>query len=189
MREQHIHGAELLTDRIELLKKIGKHCITCEVGVAFGDFSREIVDIIQPKKHYMIDSWTYKGRYDEDAHNTVLKKFNYEITSGIVEIIRMDSIAGMVSLQDKSINFIYIDTDHTYKTTKKELYIANDKISKSGVIAGHDYKVGRFAPEYNGFIPYGVIEAVNEFVSELDYKFKYLTFEADQAYSFALIKR
>ncbi len=88
----------------------------------------------------------------------------------------------MRQVSDGSLDWIYIDTDHSYPTTRDELNLAEKKIKPEGYICGHDYTVG-FWSSYNR---YGVIEAVNQFCVEQDWGFAYLTHEADQHASFAL---
>jgi predicted O-methyltransferase YrrM len=167
-----------------------KFGITCEVGVAFGGFSQKIVEICQPKKHFLIDAWNQQGRYDETAYNSVLEKFSKGLKSGQVEIIRNNSVDGIKLLKDNSIDFIYIDTDHTYKSTKMELIASIEKMKPGGIISGHDYKAqGRYDYESKQLIPYGVVEAVQEFIIEYDYDLVYLTNEVDGFLSFSLKKR
>ena len=186
LAQRYLEGSTLVANRDVLLRKIPKGGITCEAGVAGGDFSRKMLEIIRPDKHYMVDSWVHPGRYDESLYQSVLFSFAGELESGKVEIIRGPSHKGLMSLPDKSINFIYIDTSHSYKDTVMELEVAKSKITDNGIIAGHDYRVGRFVPEHRAFVEYGVIQAVNEFVVQNDFKFKYLSFESNQFYSFAI---
>lgn len=188
LEQVHLDGAILLPNREELLNRIPKGGISCEAGVASGGYSRLIIDTMKPKKHYMIDSWAYKGRYDDSMYESVLNQFAPDIDAGRVSIVRGISYKALMTLPDHSIDFIYIDTSHTYKDTRLELEVAKDKITPAGIIAGHDYKEGRFAQEHSRFLRYGVIEAVNEFMVKYEFKLKYLTFESSQVYSFAIQK-
>lgn len=187
--QQRIDKTKLLTDRISLLHQLPKGCVTCEAGVAFGEFSRRIIDIVQPSAHYLIDSWTHAGRYDDAAFLVVLKEFKKELRSGQARLLRTDSVSGLLELPDVGIDFLYIDTDHSYQTTKKELVAAQAKVSLNGLIAGHDYTHGLFNPERQVYIKYGVVEAVNEFMRECDFDLRYLTVDSGGAYSFALQRR
>lgn len=186
MRQEHIAAARLLVDRDMLLEELPKQIITCEVGVAFGGFSRRIVDIVQPRRHVMIDSWNMPGRYDHEARAEVERVFAAELADECAMIIPTDSVAGLLLLPANSIDFIYLDSDHSYETTRKELLIARDKLAPGGIIAGHDYKDGVFMPGERKFHKFGVIQAVNEFMAETGFRLKYLTLEQDQPHSFAL---
>jgi hypothetical protein len=187
--ENRIANTKLLVDRTALLHRIPKNLVACEVGVAFGDFSQLIMEICQPRKLFLIDSWNFQGRYDNTALNKVNEKFVEDIASGCVEIIRADSLGGMTQLADQSVDFLYLDTDHTYATTKKELAIAALKVKPDGFIAGHDYKSqGRFDAARKKFIKYGVIEAVQEFMVNDVYDLVFLTNEPHGYLSYALKK-
>lgn len=177
MDQKYFEHTKVLVDRTELLRRIPKHCCTCEVGVATGNYSREIVDICQPRQHTMIDAYAYPGVYDEQTYNTMCARFAPEICSGLVNVIRMDSYAGIGALPDAATDFIYIDSSHSYEVTKKELCIAHRKISQNGIIAGHDYVTGYFNFDRNQYIQYGVIDAVFEFMVEFNYYMKWLTHE------------
>ena len=61
--------------------------------------------------------------------------------------------------EDSTFDWIYIDTDHSYELTYKELRGYAPKVKPDGIIAGHDYSMGNWIDAYR----YGVIEAVNEF--------------------------
>jgi len=180
--------ARILPDRQSLLERIPKGCVTCEVGVAFGTFSRNILNAVQPKKHYMIDSWVHAGRYDGTAFLAVLKEFKQELRTGQAGIFRTDSVTGIAELPDAGIDFLYIDTDHSYPTTKRELAAAHAKISPSGIIAGHDFIPGRFDEQRSIYIHYGVMEAVREFCKDYDYELSFLTLDENIPYSFAIKK-
>ena len=51
----------------------------------------------------------------------------------------MDSINATDLFDNEFFDWIYIDTDHSYETTYKELNSWSSKIKQDGVIAGHDY--------------------------------------------------
>ncbi len=188
MEQKHMENTRLLPDRIALLHQLPKGCVTCEVGVAFGGFSEKILEIVRPSRHFLIDSWMHQGRYDDRAFVEVLKKFKTGLRSGQVSLIRADSVAGIHDLPGAGIDFIYIDTSHEYGATKQELAAARDKMTPTGLIAGHDYVAGNFNHELNRYIPYGVVRAVGEFMEKHDYALYYLTLEETGPYSFALRK-
>ena len=82
------------------------------------------------------------------------------------------------------LDIVYIDTDHTYETTWKELLICSKKVKVNGFICGHDYT------KYNCFsrLDYGIYDAVNRFCVEYDYELCYLTMEKEGFHSYALRK-
>ena len=52
----HTENCVLLPDRFHLLDRLPKGAKVAEVGVRFGEFSRDIVDRCAPKKLFLIDS-------------------------------------------------------------------------------------------------------------------------------------
>ena len=183
LQPQHISNLEVLANRQILLEKMPTGSICAEVGVDRGDFSRQILDIVKPEKLYLIDLWG-DARYNDDVMNEVRSKLSAEIESGQVEICRGYSHEVLAGFEDGSLDWAYIDTDHTYQTTKKELDVCATKVKSGGIIAGHDYVMGT----WNAWVRYGVIEAVNEFCVDQNWEMVYRTTEMKTAPSFALRK-
>ena len=183
LQPQHISNLEMLANRRMLLERMPTGSICAEVGVDRGDFSRQILDVVKPKKLYLIDLWG-DSRYNDDVMNEVKAKLSTEIESGQVEICRGYSHEVLAGFEDDSLDWAYIDTDHTYQTTKLELDVCASKVKSGGVIAGHDYVMGT----WNVWVRYGVIEAVNEFCVEQGWEMIHRTTEMKTAPSFALKK-
>ena len=57
-----------------------------------------------------------------------------------------DSVRGAATYQDASLDFVFLDADHTYESVLADLRAWFPKIKKGGVLAGHD--LGH--PEYPG---------------------------------------
>ena len=66
------------------------------------------------------------------------------------------------SFNNRSIDFIYIDGDHSYDSVKKDLELYLPKMKEGGVIAGHDYTNLRWP---------GVVQAVDEAIGKPDHTF------------------
>ena len=181
MKPENIAQAKLLVDREELLKQLGTGGVIAELGVDEGAFSEAIWTICQPGKLHLVDPWGSK-RYNQDKRELVEKKFKTQLSAGQVELnIGMSTeLAGEFS--DDYFDWIYIDTDHSYRTTIAELESWHSKVKANGVIAGHDYIIGN----WDGRKRYGVIEAVYEFCTKYHWEIIYLTMELDPHPSFAI---
>ena len=81
--------------------------------------------------------------------------------------------------EEKSLDFIYIDGDHSFEGALGDLKIAFEKTKSSGIIAGDDYRTG---PKANS-TQKNVARAVEEFVK--DYSVKLI---AERNIQFMLIK-
>lgn len=181
--QRHIEGATLLTDRQSLLELLPKHGMVAELGVAAGDFSQQILDICQPAELHLVDVWDSE-RYGEVLYQGVNSHFQQQQQRGEVSIHRKTSLAALESFPDQSLDWVYIDTTHSYELTRDELRACARKVKATGIIAGHDYMQGNWRSQYR----YGVIEAVHEFCVEYDYRVLYLTMDIAECQSFALIK-
>lgn len=171
-----------------LTKYFPKNGVGAEVGVHKGDFSDEILHTTLPKKLYLIDPWksftdtTYdqswygaKTAQDEmdKRYHKVIKRFqNFDN----IKVIRRFSTDIDDIIEDNSLDFVYIDGDHTYDGVCKDFDIFYKKVKPGGIIAGDDYLDGNWWGR-------GVIDAVHYNLHTK--KFKMLYFEKDQ---FGLIK-
>jgi len=171
----------VILDRSELLEALPKDGIVAELGVDQGNYSGEIISRNRPKKLYLIDVWN-TARYPEEKYLEVKEKFRKEIASGAVEIIRADSIEAMTSFPDKFFDWVYVDTNHKYEQTLKELEISGQKVK--GFLVGHDFCAGNVKKG----LQYGVIPAVRDFCDRNDWEIRYLTLEKCMHCSYALGK-
>jgi hypothetical protein len=158
------------TEALHCIKRIIKeNPITCEIGFFKGDFSKEINTILDSKIHYVIDTFNDNRHIsgDKDGQNhtcqdmTLMK--NYSISLGFKTVEGCSD--ELINVQD-TLDFIYIDADHSYEWVKKDLNNALKKINKNGIIAGHDYEKNIFP---------GCFRAVNEFCQQNNYEISILT--------------
>jgi hypothetical protein len=171
LQPKHIKNLKVVLDRIELLRQMPKNSICAEIGVEKGDFSQKILEITLPKKLHLIDKWNDPSRYHDGLKTIVEKKFSKEIATGQIEINVGLSTEVLKNFPDYYFDWVYLDTDHTYKVTAEELSILKHKVKKDGIIAGHDYIIGNWA----GNCRYGVIEAVHELCVKDDWELIYIT--------------
>jgi len=91
--------------RLFLLQQLPKDSVGVEIGVHLGDFSEQILKIVQPRQLHLIDPWhfepaaTYKkawygGKAEggqaemDDRHQSVLRRFAAPIARGQVQVHR-----------------------------------------------------------------------------------------------------
>jgi hypothetical protein len=177
----HVAHLRSLPDRTTLLHMLPPGGVAAEIGVNRGDFSAQILEITKPARLILIDVWASK-RYHDGLFDLVRGRFADRMASGQVEIIRALSFDGITRCADASFDWGYLDTDHTYATTKRELELLAPKMKPDGIIAGHDYIIGNWNDGYR----YGVIEAVHEFCRDHHWELVYLTHEMSVPPSFAI---
>ncbi|MGL4446940.1 MAG: class I SAM-dependent methyltransferase [Aeromonas sp.] len=181
--DKHINQAVLLNDRMEMISLFPKNAVIAELGVAAGDFSKQIFNICKPSKLHLVDVWN-SSRYGDESYLGVDCYFKEHQEQGQVVIHRKYSLDALSSFEDESLDIAYIDTTHAYELTKQELILCSKKVKKTGIIAGHDYIQGNWSSKCR----YGVIEAVHEFCFEHDYKILFLTMDMSESLSFAIAK-
>jgi hypothetical protein len=182
LKTQNIRNLKSLVNRDELLKNMPVNAVVAEIGVDEGEFSRRILKITDPQKLHLIDSWAENTRYHIGLKSLVEDKFKKELSEGKVALDVGLSTSILKQYPDHYFDWVYLDTDHSYETTRKELAILKQKVKPDGIIAGHDYSIGNWISGQR----YGVVEAVNEFCVMEKWEILFLTVETDQYRSFAI---
>ncbi len=177
---RHTTGCDLLPDRNTLLDLMPKHGVAAEIGVAFGDFTGEIMSRAQPARLVLVDAWATE-RY-RDGLSRIRADWAQEIDSGRITICQGLSTEVLAGLEPGVFDWVYIDTNHSYPTTRAELELCRTLVRPGGMIAGHDFCTGNVIDA----VPYGVVEAVTEFCRTHDWGFRYLTLETRGHFSFCL---
>lgn len=161
----------------ELLKRLDmtKPLLGAEIGVFAADMSRRVLSMDNIKL-IMVDSWACNpvGDYadSKDFHATLTQEQQdnyYKMACDAVkfagtraDVVRMSSLeAAEKVVADDSLDFVFIDADHSYKGCKEDLEAWWPKVKKGGLFSGHDYNNVDY-PEF------GVTEAVDEFAKEND---------------------
>ncbi len=112
-----------------------------EIGTDKGSNARSILETLNIGRIYLIDPWEEHGEYhrtQEDLSNAekeARKRLNKYSSKTV--FIKKYSDEAIKNVPDK-IDFIYIDGDHSYKQTKKDMENYWPKIRKGGIFAGHD---------------------------------------------------
>ena len=194
---KHLQNLKAFENREEMIKSFPKDAVVAEIGVASGDFASIILREAMPKKLYLIDIWRKganasglgakiapKARKKSgkiDAFDVVLTKFAEEIESGRVEICHGSSLLMLDQLPDKSLDWVYLDARHDFRSVRADLEAILPKLRTDGIIAGHDYiRWGRFG--YRG----GVVEAVHEFCKIHNFELAALSFDSHYPPSYAI---
>lgn len=180
LERRHTAGCELLPDRAHLLDEMPKGAVAAEIGVAFGDYTREIMNRTDPARLFLIDAWATE-RYREGLAK-IRSDWAGEIDAGRIVIEQGLSTDVLPTLAPGSLDWAYIDTNHAYQTTLEELELCRTLVKPGGRIAGHDFCTGNVIDA----VPYGVVEAVAKFCHDHDWGFRFLTLETRGHFSFCL---
>lgn len=180
--------------RENLLTHFPENGLAAEIGTAEGAFARSMLDNAKPRVLHLIDPWEHftEGAYTADfsnvsaerqdaRHQEVLRRFGAEIAAGRVVVHRATSAAAAADFADGELDWVYVDGLHSEDGVRADLTAYAAKLKPQGFIAGHDYTNNPLAVR-QGF---GVIEAVNRFVVETDFRLVLMTLEAFPSYILA----
>jgi hypothetical protein len=164
---------------LELLKYLPKRSVFCEVGVAYGDFTAEVLAGCVPRKFIAIDCFDLEdypamwgfARLEGGTHETFYRRrFAPELASGRMELHRGYSNEVLPRLPDESVDIFYIDAWHSYEAVSEELAIIKTKVRPRGWILLNDYTLYDVVSE----TPYGVVQAAHEFMLAEGWEMKFL---------------
>jgi hypothetical protein len=163
---------------LAVMRRIGDKahpCVGVEVGVLRGKMSAYMLRAHRRLQLYMVDSWkpmnehpeAYRETGDKTAHHSpeeaeacmqAAQKNTYEWADRRC-IIRLDSVDAARTFRDGTLDFVFIDADHSYPAVVADIEAWWPKVKPGGILSGHDY--GKKKEELRGF---GVLRAVDEFV-------------------------
>lgn len=138
------------------------YTVFVEVGCWLGLSVSYLAQKVKHKpdvKIYAIDLFddSYDLREHKHLEDIRYKLFQKKITeTGIDDLvvpIKGFSWEMASNFQNESVDFVFIDADHSYEAVKKDIEAWLPKIRKNGIISGHDYGNGN---------PSGVKQAVDE---------------------------
>jgi hypothetical protein len=155
----------VFANRHELVELAGSHPINhmVELGVYEGEFSEHCYKALDLKRYTLVDFWDYdeysfvledapqmrglRAVYNQYFHNDPKQALSaaYEKTRGRfaekhdVEILKMDIAKAADRFVDGSLDFIYLDGNHTYEFVLRDLYTWFPKLRPGGLFACNDF--------------------------------------------------
>lgn len=155
----------------EVLSRLGPGpVIGAEIGVFAGDMSKALLER-EDLFLFMVDAWEGAGAsYTGDSgdfHATLTQgqqdayraKAEKRCPEGRRRILAMRSSEAAKLVSNHSLDFVFIDADHSYEGAKADILAWRSKVKPGGWICGHDY-------ENTDFPKFGVTQAVREFSEE-----------------------
>lgn len=143
--------------------------IGVEVGVFRAGNAKALLDSFPALGLHLVDPYdmsiTTTLRGDQENLHKVKKEaidLMHPYSSRIQWYFDTSEIASK-NFHDGSVDFVFIDGDHTYESVSKDINLWFPKIKAGGILAGHDYggrgdRTGRF----------GVKKAVDEHFEEVN---------------------
>jgi len=113
--------------------------IGAEVGVREGKFSRVICDANPGVELYCVDVWGQHSKYNLEDGERFLAEAKKRLQDFNATFIREASAEAVHKFIDESLDFVYIDADHSFDHIMQDLIVWSPKVRSGGIVSGHDY--------------------------------------------------
>jgi len=144
----------MLVNKDFLLSKFNTESIGVEIGVWKGEFSKKILELVHPKMLYLCDPWEFMPEYADrwyggtaaksnqdmqDIYDNILNEFDHLDN---VEVIKDYSNNLLKYIQPNSLDWTYIDGNHSHEFVLQDLNISLELVKTNGMITGDDFERG-----------------------------------------------
>ena len=114
-----------------------------EIGVRGGKNAIELFRAIPKLKLLLVDPYVaYKTRMsfiDQYAMSEFEAKCRKRLAGKKTEFIKKPSLEAALQVEDNSLDFVYIDGDHSFDAVIQDLIAWVPKVRPGGIVSGHDY--------------------------------------------------
>ncbi|MFM9976647.1 MAG: class I SAM-dependent methyltransferase [Sphingomonadaceae bacterium] len=158
--------------RKKVLAMLPKDAAGAEIGVWKGDFSAQLLSATKPRILHLVDPWLVSDAADradaawygadkitqaamDSIHDQVSARFAQERAKGSVAIHRADARAALGAMAEDSLDYVYVDGDHSYEGVSTDLAEAFRVTKVGGYLCCDDYLLGAWWQD-------GVVRAVHE---------------------------
>lgn len=120
-----------------------------EIGVWRGDLSSELLTHRPELTLHLVDPWTDESQGinlterspGEESFQRVLKLAS---ATGRGVVHRLAGVEAAPFIGDGSLDFVFIDARHNYRSVKEDIQTWRPKVKAGGWVGGHDYNVDRY---------------------------------------------
>jgi len=116
--------------------------IGAEIGVLKGEWSENLFKFIPNLKMFCIDKWLrYPGptMWRQERLDRYEKEARRRLENHNCKIIKKWSMDAVKDFKNGSLDFIYIDANHTFQFVTNDIAEWSKKVRKGGIISGHDF--------------------------------------------------
>lgn len=139
-----------------------------EIGVRAGEYSLALCQANPQIELFCVDPWLHPVPSRQHRSERYLRRAKAKLEPFNATIIRKTSMEALADFENDSLDFVYIDADHTFDCVCMDIIGWSKKVRSGGIVAGHDYY--QF---YRG----GVVAAVDAYTRCHDIRPWYVTLE------------
>jgi len=160
--------------RVRRLQPTDKPLRGAEIGVDRGALSGYLMSELPNLNLLLVDTWS---TFADDSGYTksgdlVTQRTQEQRDADLFEtmrvtprdrscICRMTSAEASEKVLDGSLDFVFIDADHSYEGAKSDIQLWASKIRDGGILCGHDFGMETWFPDW------GVTKAVTEYAESV----------------------
>lgn len=129
----------------KLFKELG-YKVGAEIGVSNGRYSKWISVNNKGVKLYCIDPWKaypeYVEQHGENSQKILdecFRKSTERLKPFNCELIRKTSMDAVKDFNDNSLDFVFIDGNHSFEYVVEDIAKWEKKVKPGGIVSGHDY--------------------------------------------------
>ena len=133
----------------------GDELVGAEIGVNKGENAKNMLEMLNIKKLYLIDPFVENDLYGDWVDRTHTAVYSLQKYYPKIKFLFKTSKSATFYINER-LDFVYIDGNHLYKHVKEDIELYWKKIRTPGILGGHD-----FSPNCPG-----VAKAVVEFAEK-----------------------
>lgn len=140
-----------------------------EIGVKEGRFISYLLAKFPELTMYAVDPWENQPDGSETYigwdWQQIYKQYQQSIIrykDRVIEL-RKYSVEAAKQIEDRSLDFVFIDAQHDFKSVMQDIEIWRPKVKPGGLLSGHDYQ-----PKFAGLIRAVNISVGNPILGEND---------------------
>jgi predicted O-methyltransferase YrrM len=120
----------------QLFNELG-YCYGAEIGVRDGENASTMFHTIPNLHLFLVDPWFYieTSRITKTYHDRALRRMKNRAAT----IYHMTGDAAAQKVADNSLDFVFIDGDHSYDGCMLDIILWSRKVKSGGIVSGHDY--------------------------------------------------
>jgi hypothetical protein len=117
-----------------------------ELGAHAGKFTQKLLAAHLQLSMSAVDTWAVTPGYESYDFPTIRAQFDQRIERfrKRVRVLQMETVAAAELVTDASLDFVFIDADHSYEGVAADIDAWRSKVKPGGILCGHDYGHSRF---------------------------------------------